>query len=218
MVLLKSQPNLYSTDAASTSGSRPGIKPTATVHETFTFFCALITKFFFCFAARYRRSVVNKWDLVTCPACQAIVWNAEAVVQETQRSPKMFSICCQQGRVKLPPRPQPPSPLKELLEKSSFRLLIRVANGMLAFTSMGGQIDHSVTNSAGPFAFRLHGQTHHKIGSLLPPDGNFPQYLQLYIVDTNNELANRKKAFSKGICYRNWWQLGSWIDQDVGWK
>ncbi|KAG2307588.1 hypothetical protein Bca52824_027336 [Brassica carinata] len=39
--------------AASTSGSRP---------------------------VRYRRPVVNKWDLVTCPACQAIVWNAEAVV------------------------------------------------------------------------------------------------------------------------------------------
>lgn len=63
---------------------------------------------------------------------------------------------------------------------------------------MGGQIDNSVTNSSGPYAFRLHGQTHYKIGSLLPPDGKFPQYLQLYIVDTDNEVANRKKAFSKG--------------------
>ncbi|KAL0741905.1 hypothetical protein Bca4012_083418 [Brassica carinata] len=68
---------------------------------------------------------------------------------------------------------------------------------MLAFTSMGGQIDNSVTNTSGTFTFRFHGQTHHKIGSLLPPDGSFPQYLQLYIVDTSNELANRKKAFSK---------------------
>ena len=149
-------------------------------------------------AVRYRRPVVNKWDLVNCPNCQAIVWIAEAVVQETEKSPRMFSICCQQGRVKLPPRRQPPSPLKELLDKSNFKSIIRIANGMLAFTSMGGQIDNSVTNSSGPYAFRLHGQTHHKIGSLLPPDGRFPQYLQLYIVDTDNEVANRKKAFSKG--------------------
>ncbi|XP_048619511.1 uncharacterized protein LOC106425566 [Brassica napus] len=77
-------------------------------------------------------------------------------------------------------------------------LQIRVANGMLSFTSMGGQIDHTVTGTPGPFAFRLHGQTHHRIGSLLPPEGNAPQYLQMYIVDTENEIANRKKAFSKG--------------------
>ncbi|KAF3538139.1 hypothetical protein F2Q69_00025342 [Brassica cretica] len=37
---------------------------------------------------RYRHPVVNKWDLVTCPDCKAIVWNAEAVVQETQNSPR----------------------------------------------------------------------------------------------------------------------------------
>ncbi|XP_013745491.2 uncharacterized protein LOC106448109 [Brassica napus] len=149
-------------------------------------------------AGRYRRPVVNKWELATCPDCQAIVWNAEAVVQETRNSPRRFSICCQQGRVKLPPRRQPPSPLKELLQRSSFKIMIRVANGMLAFTSMGGQIDNSVTNTPGPFSFRLHGQTHHRIGSLLPPEGKPPQFSQLYIVDTDNELANRKKAFSKG--------------------
>ncbi|KAF2600719.1 hypothetical protein F2Q68_00012516 [Brassica cretica] len=41
-----------------------------------------------CPGGRYRRPVVNKWDLVTCPNCKAIVWNAEAVVQETQNSPR----------------------------------------------------------------------------------------------------------------------------------
>ncbi|KAG5378216.1 hypothetical protein IGI04_026058, partial [Brassica rapa subsp. trilocularis] len=139
-----------------------------------------------------------KWDLVACSDCQAIVWNAEAVVQDTHNSPSKFSICCQQGRVKLPPRRQPPSPLKELLETTSFKIQIRVANGMLTFTSMGGQIDNTVINTPGPFAFRLHGQTHHKIASLLPPEGKPQQFSQLYIVDTDNELANIKKAFNKG--------------------
>lgn len=77
-------------------------------------------------------------------------------------------------------------------------LQIRVANGLLTFTSMGGHIDHTMTGTPGPFAFRLHGQTHHRIGSLLPPEGSNPQFLQLYIVDTENEVAIRKKAFSKG--------------------
>ena len=122
-------------------------------------------------AGRYRRPTVNKWDLVTCPSCQAVVWTSEAVVQETRNTTRKFSICCQQGRVQLPPKRQPPSPLKELLDRPSFMLQIRVANGMLAFTSMGGQIDHTVTGTPGPFAFRLHGQTHHRIGSLLPPEG-----------------------------------------------
>ena len=126
------------------------------------------------------------------------MWNAEAVTQGTRNSPKMFSICCQQGRVKLPPRRAPPSPLKEILDKPSFRPLIRVANGMLAFTSMGGQIDRTVTGTPGPFTLRLHGQNCHQIGSLLPGDGKLPRYLQLYIVDTENELENRKKAFSQG--------------------
>ncbi|KAF2586399.1 hypothetical protein F2Q70_00036252 [Brassica cretica] len=121
--------------------------------------------------AGQRRQQIRRTTLSASGSRQAIVWVGEAVVKETRNSPRMFSICCQQGRVKLPPRRQPPSPLKELLDRPSFVLQIRVANGMLSFTSMGGQIDHTVTGTPGPFAFRLHGQTHHRIGSLLPPEG-----------------------------------------------
>lgn len=48
---------------------------------------------------------------------------------------------------------------------------------MLAITSMGGHVDHSVTGTSGPFAFRVYGQVLHQIGSLLPEDGKTPQYL-----------------------------------------
>lgn len=81
-----------------------------------------------------RKPADNKWGLVTCPACQAIVWIGEAVVKETRNSPRKFSICCQQGRVKLPPRRPPPPLLEELLGRPSFMVQIRVANGMLSFT------------------------------------------------------------------------------------
>lgn len=141
---------------------------------------------------------VDKWELMSCLQCGALVWGAESVGSGTQMETKRFSICCQQGRVKLPPVRQPPSPLKELLDTPRFRQHIRVANGMLAFTSMGAQIDHTVSGTQGPFTFRIHGQVLHRIGSLLPPEGKSPAFLQLFIFDTQNEVANRKKAFLGG--------------------
>ncbi|CAN7077420.1 unnamed protein product, partial [Brassica oleracea var. botrytis] len=62
---------------------------------------------------------------------------------------------------------------------------------------MGATVDQSVTGTAGPFSYRVHGQIIHRIGSLLPNNGKLPEYLQLYIFDTGNELENRKKAFTK---------------------
>lgn len=150
------------------------------------------------FPVKKKAPTVDRYAIVSCPSCNALVWNAESIGPETQRAPRKFSICCQQGRVKLPPVREPPSPLKELLKTPSFRLQIRVANGMLAFTSMGANIDRTVTGTPGPFTFRINGQILHRIGSLLPEDGNDPQFLQLYIVDTANELQNRKKAFTGG--------------------
>jgi hypothetical protein len=38
---------------------------------------------------------------------------------------------------------------------------------------------------------RLHGQPCHRIGSLLPVAGEAPKLAQLYIYDTDNEVANR---------------------------
>ncbi|XP_056843369.1 uncharacterized protein LOC130500247 [Raphanus sativus] len=140
----------------------------------------------------------NKWELGSCPSCKAILWNAEAIAGQTTRENKQYSLCCQRGRVRLPRVREPPPPLLALLESPKFRTHIRVANSLLAFTSMGAQIDHTVTGTPGPFTYRVHGQIIHRIGSMLPEDGNDPGYLQLYIFDTENELSNRKRAITKG--------------------
>ncbi|KAF8092248.1 hypothetical protein N665_0420s0015 [Sinapis alba] len=121
----------------------------------------------------------DKWELVLCRSCKALLWNAEAIKGQTNRENKEFTLCCQRGRVRLPNVREPPSPLLELLESPRFRPHIRVANSMLAFTSMGAQVIH-------------------RIGSLLPEDGNDPEYLQLYIFDADNEVENRKRAFTNG--------------------
>ncbi|CAF2106825.1 unnamed protein product [Brassica oleracea var. botrytis] len=140
----------------------------------------------------------DKWEILSCPSCHALVWAAEAVGGHSSRGEKQFTICCQQGRVRLPPVREAPSPLRELLESKKFRPHIRVANSLLAFISMGAQVDHSVTGTQGPFTFQVHGQIIHRIGSLLPEDGAPSEYLQLYIFDTDNELENRKRALTQG--------------------
>jgi hypothetical protein len=42
-----------------------------------------------------------------------------------------------------------------------------------------------------PPIFKICGQVHHCIGSLLPPEDGPPKFIQLYIYDTTNEIKNR---------------------------
>jgi len=67
---------------------------------------------------------------------------------------------------------------------------------MFAFTSFGANIETSTKNSNGPYIFKISGQVHHLIGSLLPVNNNPPRFAQLYIYDTENEVNNRMASFS----------------------
>ncbi|XP_024007229.1 uncharacterized protein LOC112083434 [Eutrema salsugineum] len=125
-------------------------------------------------------------DILTCRFCDALIWKGETRNQLQ---------CCQQGRVKLPKvQPIPPELQKLYDESPEFGNHIRLLNSLLAFTSTGAKVDHSVTGTPGPFTYRIHGQNHHNIGSLLPMDGEDPHFLQLYIFDTANEICNRLRA------------------------
>uniref|UniRef100_A0A0D3ATV2 Helitron helicase-like domain-containing protein n=2 Tax=Brassica TaxID=3705 RepID=A0A0D3ATV2_BRAOL len=59
------------------------------------------------------------------------------------------------------------------------------------------KMDYSVVHAHGPYTIRIQGQTHHMIGSLIPQQGRLPEYLQLYIFDTGNEVRNRLNAMGK---------------------
>jgi len=59
---------------------------------------------------------------------------------------------------------------------------------------MGANIDRSMNDGRGPPVFKISGQVHHRIGPLLPSDGDVPKFLQLYIYDTANEVRNRLRA------------------------
>jgi hypothetical protein len=61
---------------------------------------------------------------------------------------------------------------------------------MFAFTSLGAKIDNGVNKGPGPYVFKINGQVHHRIRSLLSDEGAAPVYAQLYIFYTKNEVQN----------------------------
>jgi hypothetical protein len=147
---------------------------------------------------RKRRLEVNRHDLgnmdQTCLHCGAKFWLSEKDQNSSQSSPK-FAMCCAGGKVRLPPVLDPPPYLLDLYTSShsdaiSFRKNIRTYNGILSCTSFGANIDESFQGH-GVLNFKIHGQIYHRIGSLLPDEGQNPIFAQLYIYDTDHENSNR---------------------------
>jgi hypothetical protein len=109
----------------------------------------------------------------------------------------IYNSCCRGGKVVIPPFREPPEPIASLgrfdgdANCRQFIKNIRQYNCLFAFTSMGANIDRSMNNGRGPPVFKVSGQVHHRIGPLLPANGNSPKFLQLYIYDTTNEVKNR---------------------------
>ena len=138
-----------------------------------------------------------------CKHCGAQVWYEERTIKSRKTKNPKFSICCSNGIVHLPLLKNPPALLAKLLnlnggKKSfNFRVGIRMYNSLFAFTSLGGKVDKSVNNGTGPYVFRLNGQNYHRIGSLLPIEGENPSFAQLYIYDTDNEIGHRIDAVLK---------------------
>ncbi|XP_020105809.1 uncharacterized protein LOC109722257 [Ananas comosus] len=136
-----------------------------------------------------------------CQSCGALLWYDERIKSRKGSTPR-FSLCCGDGKVSLPLLHQTPNILDHLLDYSrcarstTFRENIRIYNSMFAFTSIGAKIDSEINKKSGPYVFRISGQNHHRMGSLLPIDGERPKFAQLYIYDTENEVDNRMKAFN----------------------
>ena len=109
--------------------------------------------------------------------CGAVMWNEEKVDLSKEALNLTFSLCCQEGIVRLPSFRRTPDYLDSLLHynggnrSTRIRENIRLYNSMFQFSSIGGKIDNSVNNTKGPYVFKISGQNHHRIGSLLPTRG-----------------------------------------------
>ncbi|XP_040362560.1 uncharacterized protein LOC112168203 isoform X2 [Rosa chinensis] len=139
-------------------------------------------------------------NIYTCDHCNANFWFDEAIKKSSSNASLIYTNCCKKGQIKIEQSKPTPTFLENLLnpdkgpESKLFRENIRVYNSMFCFTSMGASIDHKINTGSGPYVFKISGQVHHLMGSILPSDGDSPKYAQLYIYDTKNEVSNRINA------------------------
>jgi len=59
-------------------------------------------------------------------------------------------------------------------------------------TSVGVKINNSVTRQSGPYCFKTQGELHHLTDALLPHADQTPMYMQIYILDTVEQLNVRR--------------------------
>jgi hypothetical protein len=131
-----------------------------------------------------------------CRHCKAVLWHGERIGGICGTRDNVYNKCCKNRKVSIPPYRERPEPLASLARFNTsapcqkFMKQIRQYNCLFAFTLMGEQIDRSVNDGRGQPVFKICGQVHHRIGSLLPADDNPPKFIQLYIYDTTNEIKN----------------------------
>lgn len=137
--------------------------------------------------------------IYACEYCGALMWYGERVNKNSNSKKPKFSTCCLQGQVKLPFLKNSPELLYALLTNDDeisrhFRENIRAYNMIFSFTSLGGNTENSVREGGGPQMFQIQGENYHLIGALKPKEKEKPKFMQLYIVDTENEVDNRADA------------------------
>ena len=134
---------------------------------------------------------------IHCHHCHALLFKEERNKKKSTINKPVSSICCSDGKVKLPIVEEPSKLICKLLDDKMFMTNIRAYNSCLAFTSMGVNLDKNYANNLkGMYTFRIHGSIYHRIGSLTPSLNTTPKFAQLYIHDTDNEIDNRLLNFS----------------------
>lgn len=123
-----------------------------------------------------------------CEFCAAMMWKDE---------PKGF--CCLSGSVQLPALPPMPPPLASLLTCNDPRShlffgKIRSYNNALAMTSIGC---NEIREENFMPTFKISGQLHHRIGSLLPMDESPAKFLQIYFVGNDDTEASMRCNYSE---------------------
>ncbi|GJZ76324.1 DNA helicase, partial [Tanacetum coccineum] len=130
-----------------------------------------------------------------CRYCGASFWYGERLKGRSHGQRVEYHMCCSEGRIYMQQPLEPPEYIKQLFQNKHFMENIRAYNQMFAMTSFGAKIDESINAGRGPYVFKVSGQVYHWIGSLCPTVGETPKFLQLYIYDTENEVANRMSHF-----------------------
>ena len=126
-----------------------------------------------------------------CRTCSALHWKAEA-----KQGPIPYTICRSKGDGILPPPPEPPQLLRELLQGDTqrsrhFLKFIRGYNNALTFTSCKYQQDTRLQGRAGIQSFTIQGELYHLQGPLHTGAQAIPSFAQLYFYDPAAAATSR---------------------------
>jgi hypothetical protein len=117
-----------------------------------------------------------------CVKCHALHWKKERLACSSNANPK-FGTCCLDGKVVIPNLQDPPRELLELYNGTSHlsaHFLRHINSYNNAFAMVSLQHGSREILGPGPDVFIVRGEVRHHSGSLLPHEGNPPQYAQLY--------------------------------------
>ena len=119
---------------------------------------------------------------------------ASRYFQEECTTQGIFTKCCFQGKVTLPPGQLPPQIIVELFsgetaDSRHFLENIRHYNTAFAMASWNATLNEHA--GRGPRVVTIHGQAYHLTAAQKAPEGQPPQYAQLYILDSNEAMQQR---------------------------
>ncbi|KAL8624599.1 hypothetical protein ACOMHN_045134 [Nucella lapillus] len=111
-------------------------------------------------------------------------------------------MCCSNGKVRLPPLPDPPEPLKGLLAGTSqdsthFLENITAYNAAFQMTSFG--CGERVVEPGFMPTFKVQGQVYHRLGSILPDVESSHSFLQIYFMGDSGQEALRRCTVAPGV-------------------
>ncbi|GKC34594.1 DNA helicase [Tanacetum coccineum] len=129
-----------------------------------------------------------------CRHCGCLFWYNERLKNNNYGRRAEYHICCGGGKIYMPPTPDPPLFIQQLLTNSHFMEHIRAYNQMFTMTSFGAKVDNSVNMGRGPYVFKVSSQIYHWIGSLCPEEDEDtlnPEIVEglIHVLDEHNGLV-----------------------------
>lgn len=131
-----------------------------------------------------------------CPDCHALLWDTETP-----------SLCCGKGKVRLPPRRQPPEPLRSLFSgqhplSAHFISKARAYNNVFALASTRANLRTFPTGPSNLFV--AGGRVYHRVGPLTPAtdaEGQQlrPSFGQIYILGGEEREAQARSDVMQGL-------------------
>jgi len=102
------------------------------------------------------------------------------------------------GKVKLPTDIELPESIKELISQPEFMKNIRTYNAAFSFCSFNANTDPSL-NEGSIYTMRIQGMIYHRIGSILPKEGQKAKCAQIYIHDDLDESTTLRQGYSSKL-------------------